>query len=106
LPNAVPLRADSGYRCVHSLRQVRDLPREYAHGMNRMVGAAVERLWLALAVSLGTGVFLMLWLLIATTSAASVVVLAAVAASVAAGVGPNRLSVTPVSDPLALPRVQ
>jgi hypothetical protein len=72
--------------------------------MSRMVGAAVARLRLALAIILGgTGAFLIFSLLTTTTSAPSAVVLAAVAATIAAVVGPNRLLVTPLSSPLGLP---
>jgi len=72
--------------------------------MSWMVGAAVARLRLALAIILGgTGVFLIFSLLTTTTSAPSAVVLAAVAATIAAALGPNRLPVTPLSSPLGLP---
>src|SRR5688572_541682 len=72
--------------------------------MSRMVGAAAERLRLPSAIILVcTGVFLFLSLLTTTTSAPSAMVLAAVAATIAAVVGQNRLSMTPVSTPRGLP---
>jgi len=72
--------------------------------MSWMAGAAVARLRLALAnILCGTSAFLVLSLLTTTTSAPSAVMLAAVAATIAAALGPNRLPVTPVSSPLRLP---
>ena len=72
--------------------------------MSRMVGAAAERLRVALAIIFGgTSVFLFLSLLTTAGSAPSAVLLAAVAATVAALAVRNGLSVTPVNSPLGLP---